>query len=191
MSDHVERLLSCQLADDREEHSRPSALQPPAMPTSDSNLINGKMNYNCSAAPKGSKCMPNAGVSQFRSKSGKVYRLRVINRSADATQRFSIDGHNMTVIANDFVAVEPYTTNVVTLGQRTDVIVQSIGESKSSYWMRSNPTCAKATQPNSLAVIYYDDADTMRCQRANPDLPSGTCQRSSEQDCSNVSHCSR
>lgn len=33
-------------------------------------------------------------------------------------QRFSIDGHNMTVIANDFVPVVPYITNVVTLGVR-------------------------------------------------------------------------
>lgn len=48
-----------------------------------------------------------------------------MNTGADAAQQFSIDAHDMTVISNDFVAVEPYTTNVVTLGvgQRTDVIV--------------------------------------------------------------------
>jgi FtsP/CotA-like multicopper oxidase with cupredoxin domain len=35
--------------------------------------------------------------------------------SAEAMQKFSIDGHTMTVIANDFVPVEPYDVAVVTL----------------------------------------------------------------------------
>lgn len=48
-------------------------------------------------------------------------------------QKFTIDGHNFTVIANDFVPVQPYTTSVVTLGvaQRTDIIVRF-----PSIWMR-------------------------------------------------------
>jgi FtsP/CotA-like multicopper oxidase with cupredoxin domain len=41
-------------------------------------------------------------------------------------QKFTIDGHNFTVIANDFVPINPYTTDVITLGvgQRSDVIVR-------------------------------------------------------------------
>lgn len=70
----------------------------------------------------------------------------------------------MTVIANDFVPVKPYTTNVVTLGigQRTDVIVQGIGKPNSAYWMRSDLSgnCSLAHQPNALAAIYYETADT-------------------------------
>ena len=39
-------------------------------------------------------------------------------------QRFTIDNHTMTIIANDFVPVKPYKTNVVTLGV-SSVIVES------------------------------------------------------------------
>lgn len=81
--------------------------QPPA---SNNVLINGKNNYNCSSAPAGSTCKNNAGLSSFQFTSGKVHRLRLINSGAEGMQKFSIDGHNLTVIANDFVPVLPYTT---------------------------------------------------------------------------------
>ena len=133
-------------------------------PFSDNNLINGKMNYNCSLAPAGTSCTPNAGLSKFKFHSGKKHRLRLINSGAEGIQRFTIDGHNMTVIANDFVPVKPYTTNVVTLGigQRSDVIVQGIGKPNSAYWMRADlsPTCDLTNQPYALAAIYYENADT-------------------------------
>lgn len=71
------------------------------------------------------ECTPNAGISKFRFQSGKSYLLRLINTSAEGMQKFSIDGHNFTVIANDFVPINPYTTDLITLGvaQRSDVIV--------------------------------------------------------------------
>ncbi|MCJ1276218.1 hypothetical protein MMC21_004023 [Puttea exsequens] len=133
-------------------------------PFSDNNLINGKMNYDCSLVKNGQKCTPNAGVSKFKFTSGKKHRLRLINGGSEGIQRFTIDGHNMTVMANDFVPVKPYTTNMVTLGigQRTDVIVEGIGKSDGVYWMRSDlsPTCDLANQPNALAAIYYEKANT-------------------------------
>jgi FtsP/CotA-like multicopper oxidase with cupredoxin domain len=81
------------------------------------------MNYPCSTASPA--CTPNAGVSKFQFQSGKKYRLRLINTSAEGIQKFTIDGHNFTVIANDFVPIKPYTTNVITIGvaQRSDIIV--------------------------------------------------------------------
>lgn len=70
----------------------------------------------------------------------------------------------MTVIANDFVPVKPYQTNVVTLGvgQRTDVIVEATAPDKSAVYMRSavSKTCSVSKQPLALAAIYYDGADT-------------------------------
>jgi FtsP/CotA-like multicopper oxidase with cupredoxin domain len=70
-------------------------------------------------------CTPNAGISKFTVQAGKKYLLRLINTSAEGMQKFTIDGHNFTVIANDFVPINPYSTNVITLGvgQRSDVIV--------------------------------------------------------------------
>jgi FtsP/CotA-like multicopper oxidase with cupredoxin domain len=82
------------------------------------------MNYPC--ANTTDACTPNAGISKFQFQTGKRYRLRLINTSSEGIQKFTIDQHNFTVIANDFVPVQPYDTSVVTLGvaQRTDVIVR-------------------------------------------------------------------
>ena len=70
---------------------------------------------------------------------GKVHCLRLINASGEATQKFIIDNHMMTIIANDFVPVQPYNTNVVTLvaGQRTDVLITANGRATDAIWMRS------------------------------------------------------
>lgn len=76
-------------------------------PTSDNNLINGKMNFDCStkAAGDNSKCTNGAGISKFKFTQGKTHRLRLINAGSEGIQRFSIDGHNMTIIAQDFVPI--------------------------------------------------------------------------------------
>lgn len=76
-------------------------------PASDNNLINGKMNFDCStkAAGDNTPCTNNAGISKFKFTTGKTHRLRLINAGSEGIQRFSIDGHNLTVIANDFVPI--------------------------------------------------------------------------------------
>lgn len=96
------------------------------IPLSNNVLINGKMNYPC--ANTTFLCTPNAGISKFAFKSGTKYLLRLINPSAEAIMKFTIDGHKLKVIANDFVAINPYETDVVTLGvgQRSDVIVSEM-----------------------------------------------------------------
>ncbi|EQK97579.1 Lcc1 [Ophiocordyceps sinensis CO18] len=132
--------------------------------TSDNNLINGKMNYNCSNVNGGSQfCSNDATLSKFKFQRGKIHRLRLINSGAEALQRFSIDQHKMTVISNDFVAVEPYETDVVTLGigQRTDVLVEANGD-LNSYWMRSNIShpCSLSHQDFAIAAVYYDAYST-------------------------------
>lgn len=148
---------------------------------SDNNLINGKMNFVCStkAAGDNTPCVDNAGISKFRFKKGKTHRLRLINSGAEGVQRFTIDGHNLTVIANDFVPVKPYTTNIVTLGvgQRADVLVTAdVGDTNSAFWMRSTLTgCAgnpdtppPAKQPYAVAAIYYDTADSSKAPTSQP-----------------------
>ena len=107
----------------------------------------------------------------------------------------------MTVIANDFIAVHPYTTKVVTLspGQRSDVLVTAkAGRSDSKYWIRSNIStiCSDTKKPEALAgklipwkiyvielanesfeVAYYDRADTNSIPHSTPwDIPDpGNC----------------
>jgi len=139
-------------------------------PLSNNNLINGKANYPCANAT-GLICHPNAGISKFNFQTGKKYRLRLINAGAEGMQKFSIDGHQLTVIANDFVPLQPYTTDVVTLGigQRTDVIVEANGKPTDAVWMRSTLgksafeggcTLNDGISPESVAAIYYQKANT-------------------------------
>ena len=59
--------------------------------------------------------------------------------------------------------IEPYTTNVVTLGvgQRTDIIVNATEKSTDAVFMRSDISgnCTGAAQPHALAAIFYEDAN--------------------------------
>ncbi|SLM35034.1 multicopper like protein [Lasallia pustulata] len=140
-------------------------------PASDNNLINGKMNFDCSGVDNGT-CTNNAGLSTFKFTSGKRIRLRLINSSAAAIQKFSIDNHTMTVIANDFVPIEPYNTTVVTLavGQRTDVIVTANGKPTDAVWMRSTIASGECTypanQPYAVATVYYENANNSASPRS-------------------------
>ena len=139
-------------------------------PVSNNNLINGKMNYPCANAT-GLECTPNAGISKFYFESGKSYRLRLINGGAEGIQKFSIDGYKLKVIANDFVPLAPYKTDVVTLGigQRTDIVVKANGKPTDAVWMRSTLgksafaggcTLNDGISPEAVAAIYYENADT-------------------------------
>ena len=76
-------------------------------PQSDNNLINGKMDFDCTtkAAGDNTPCTNNAGLSKFKFTTGKTHRLRLINAGSEGIQRFSIDGHNMSVIAQDYVPI--------------------------------------------------------------------------------------
>ena len=150
---------------------------------SDNNLINGKMNYNCSLVTDGTPCVNNAGLSKFQFQTGKKHRLRLINAGAEAIQKFSIDGHKMTVMANDFVPIEPYETEIVTLGvgQRSDVIVEANGKDDLTYWMRSTiSNCSQTIQPYAQAIIYYPHAP-------QDQKPTTTAWVDTTSECANVS----
>jgi FtsP/CotA-like multicopper oxidase with cupredoxin domain len=145
-------------------------------PFSNNNLINGRMNYPCANTTL--PCAPNAGLSKFRFESGKKHLLRLMNTGAEGIQKFSIDGHQLKVIAQDFVPVVPFSTNVVTLtvGQRTDVIVEAIGKPGDSYFMRSQlaqgPRCTltDGVSPNALAAVYYEGADSDSMPQSTSDV---------------------
>ncbi|KAI9663663.1 MAG: hypothetical protein M1821_007153 [Bathelium mastoideum] len=155
--------------------------QPP--PKSNNNLINGKMNYPCANTTL--PCTPNAGISKFTFQSGKLHRLRLVNSGSEGVQQFSIDDHELIVMANDFVPVQPYTTKIVTLGvgQRTDVIVNATGKPTDSYWMRSNLNpngvgCSlnDGVSPQAVAAIYYQKASTTAQPNSTMDVTlPGTC----------------
>ncbi len=90
----------------------------------------------------------------------------------------------MTVIANDFVPIKPYTTKMVTLGvgQRSDVLVKATGNPTDAVWMRSDVsgTCSVSNQPHALAAIYYEKANTTQA-------PTTTATAYDDSHCGNVS----
>lgn len=144
-------------------------------------LINGKADFNCSNTNL--TCVPNAGLAKFKFQSGKKHLIRLINHGAEGVLFFSIDGYKMTVVANDFVPLVPYETDLVTLsvGQRSDVIVEATGDATDAVWMRltSGPPGnipSGGIQPRGFggcnigtgydytttAAIYYENADTSK-----------------------------
>ncbi|CAG8417179.1 unnamed protein product [Penicillium salamii] len=141
------------------------------VPWSDNNLINGKNHYNCSMATGNRTCVPNAGLSQFRFQPGKTHRLRLMNVGAAALLHFSIDGHKMQVIANDFVPVVPYDADFITLGaaQRTDVLVTADADPKETYWIRStiSKNCSVTHTTEAFAVLSYDGNDDIQMPKSN------------------------
>lgn len=84
--------------------------------SSDNTLINGRMPYNCSLVTDGTPCYTNRTYSKFRVTPGITYKLRLVNTGAGGFQYFNIDGHSLTVVANDFVEIHPYNTTTVVLG---------------------------------------------------------------------------
>lgn len=124
------------------------------IPASDNVLINGLNPYYGADAP----------TAMYQVQSGKRYRLRLISAACSATMKFSIDGHQLVVIANDFVPINPYITDHVTLavGQRTDVIVTWDADPSTAVWMRSfiAPCGVAEGQTEAKAAVYYEDADT-------------------------------
>ncbi|KAK8112155.1 uncharacterized protein PG998_008612 [Apiospora kogelbergensis] len=101
----------------------------------DNLLINGANKLDCSTSND-----PNCrgGTEKFKMvfQQGRSYLIRLINVAVDSQFRFSIDGHSLRVIANDFVPIVPYDTDSVILnsGQRYDVVVEANSDPK-DYWI--------------------------------------------------------
>jgi FtsP/CotA-like multicopper oxidase with cupredoxin domain len=87
----------------------------PHAPLPPSTLINGQGFFDCS--PKNdTRCTGTSKRHELSFKKGKKYKLRLANTGSLLTLKFWIDGHKFTVIANDFVPVEPYETDVIIIG---------------------------------------------------------------------------
>jgi iron transport multicopper oxidase len=89
---------------------------------SDATLINGK-----GRAPGG----PAAPIEIINVKRGTRYRFRLISMSCDPNYRFSIDGHNMTIIETDGQPTEPHTVQEITIFAGTP----SLSVSVNALWL--------------------------------------------------------
>ncbi|CAK7232975.1 hypothetical protein SEUCBS140593_008445 [Sporothrix eucalyptigena] len=129
--------------------------QPGASPPSDNLFFNGT-NINPLNPSQGAY----ATVSL---QPGKRHRLRFINPSVDNTYTVSIVGHQMTVIATDFVPVDAYTTSslFVGVGQRYDVVIDA-SQAVGNYWINATYSnthvCGSSVNPFPAAILHYEGA---------------------------------
>ncbi|EST05673.1 Multicopper oxidase, type 3 [Kalmanozyma brasiliensis GHG001] len=100
-------------------------------PVPDYGMINGLGFSNCALAPNGTTCISDEPAGKaaynFTVPANKRIRMRVINGGSLASFRFSVDGHNMTVIEADGTEVEPIVVQSlnVMVAQRYSVIIET------------------------------------------------------------------
>ena len=122
-------------------------------PTLDTALINGKGTFNGTGER-----------FELAFQSGKKHRMRFINSAIDTSFKLSLDDHNMTVIAMDFVPVVPFSIDVldITMGQRYDVIIEA-DQTATDYWFRAIPqaSCSENDNTNDIrAIVRYSNSST-------------------------------
>ncbi|KAL1966153.1 hypothetical protein VTN77DRAFT_4705 [Rasamsonia byssochlamydoides] len=129
-------------------------LNPPPLPTSDSILLGGQGQYHGSGSIF-TKVVPK----------GKRILLRLINTSTDMLFIFSIDNHPLQVISTDFVPIEPYWTDSlsIAIGQRYSVIIET-NQTVDNYWIRTVPpqNCSSngTIQDGLTGILRYEGAPT-------------------------------
>ena len=128
-------------------------------------LINGSNTFDCSAVSD-ENCVGGGKISQAVFQPGKEYLIRFFNVAIDSQFQFSIDGHRLKVIANDFVPIEPCDTDsvIINAAQRYDVIVEA-NAPPGDYWLRAFLVDACAGVANdhpqdSTGIVRYDAAST-------------------------------
>ncbi|KAL1902381.1 hypothetical protein Sste5346_001361 [Sporothrix stenoceras] len=129
--------------------------QPGASPPSDNLFFNGT-NIN--------PLNPSQGAyATVTLEPGKRHRLRFINPSVDNTFTVSIVGHQMTVIATDFVPVDAYTTSSIFIGvgQRYDVTIDA-SQAVGNYWINATfsgtHVCGDSVNTLPAAILHYEGA---------------------------------
>ncbi|KAI9650066.1 Laccase-1 [Ciborinia camelliae] len=111
-------------------------------PTLTTGLMNGTNTYN--GAGKKFETTFTAGLK---------YRIRLVNTAVEGHMQFSIDGHQFTVIANDFVPIVPYnaTSILVSIGQRYDIIVTA-NAAVGNYWIRAGWQTSCSQNANAAGI---------------------------------------
>lgn len=129
----------------------------------DNILVNGTNTFDCSDISD-PNCTGKGKKFETTFQHGKKYLIRVFNVAIDSYFNFHFDGHNFTVIATDFVPVEPYETDRITIssGQRYDIIVDATAE-PGDYWLRAGwipaSTCqgvANSHPNDGTGIIRYE-----------------------------------
>ena len=128
-----------------------------------SGLINGR----------GRHALPNTEVvnrrqtrlSIFDVDPGNLYRFRLIGAQSLYAYMFSIDEHQLTVIATDGVFIEPTTVDFIIIhsGERYDFLLNTNAPSRGNYWIRAQTLEVDTTSRflpghTAEAILHYNTA---------------------------------
>jgi len=99
---------------------------------------------------------------------GKKHLFRFINSASQNMWAVHLDDHQFTVIASDYVPIEPYTTEwlYIGIGQRYDVIVE-MDQATSGYFLRAvnQGGCPSGSANTGFGqangIVLYDGADAV------------------------------
>ncbi|KAH9005363.1 laccase [Lactarius deliciosus] len=143
------------------------SLQAPAIPRSNSTLINGKGRY------PGGPSVPLAVVNVVRK---KRYRLRLVSISCDPFFTFSIDGHQLTIIEVDGENTQPLVVDSLQIfaGQRYSVVLNA-NQPIDNYWIRAVPNVGASqdfTGLTNLAILRYLGAPPVDPSDPTTNIPS-------------------
>ncbi|KAK0612088.1 laccase [Immersiella caudata] len=107
---------------------------------------------------------------------GKRHRLRLINTSTENHFQLSLVGHQMTIIAADFVPVNAMTVQSVFLGvgQRYDVTIDA-SATPGNYWFNATfggqDFCGNSHNPAPAAIFRYTNSPNPTALPTNPGTP--------------------
>jgi len=125
-----------------------------APPPSDNVLFNGT-NIN----PSG----PGGAYAKVKLTPGKRHLIRLINPSVENHFTVSLVNHQMTVIANDLVPINSFTTSslFMGIGQRYDVTIDA-SQAVGNYWFNvtfsNTGACGTSNNPKPAAIFSYNGA---------------------------------
>lgn len=99
---------------------------------------------------------------------GRTYRLRLVNAGSFVNTIFSVDGHALTVVEADGVAIAPFNASSIELavGQRYSALV-TLDRAPGAYWVRNvlQTSEMRYSAPNfsetTLGVLRYSGVDAM------------------------------
>lgn len=148
-------------------------------PVPDYAMINGLGFSNCGLAINGTTCISDEPQGKtaynFTVPANKRVRMRVINAGSLATFRFSVDGHNMTVIEADGTEVDPVVVQSlnVMVAQRYSVIIET-DRPVGAYAVRAQvlddmfPYDNPALVMDQYAIMRYEGVPASAQPIANP-----------------------
>ncbi|KAL5269727.1 hypothetical protein ACHWQZ_G003255 [Mnemiopsis leidyi] len=94
-------------------------------------------------------------LHEIKVENGREYRFRIINGGDKYAYFFTIDGHELTVVATDGFPVEPYKTDVIHIhsGERFDILIAfDISTPTESLWVRAKGV-SSSQKEDVLGVI--------------------------------------